>query len=437
MIEQTLGLPIDIHGGGIDLIFPHHENEMAQGVCADHDHDGYARYWMHNGFLNMGDEKMSKSLGNVALAHDLVKQVPGRGDPLGAAGRPLPRAAGLDRRPDRAGPQARSTGSTARCAGRRRRSRRRGAAAARRSSWRRCEDDLNTPRRHGRAVRAGHRRWRPRRRRRAAAERQGASCWPRPACMGFLQADPEAWFQGGVDEDLKARIEALIAARVAARAAKDWAEADRIRAELTALERRGDGRPHRRDLADQGAGLMARQARRDVRPRHRLQVPAAAAAGRAAEGRAPHRRPGAGRGDLGDRLRPGAWPTGTRSIRKAEGQIRIGDDADPDPGPAGRAAADDPARWCSTGCRTSSSTGGCRCWAGWCTTIRYIEIEKLGEENCIVSNGELFDGPAGAARSASGRPRTLRRGFAAMGEALKARAEAAWRERGGAPTSAP
>src|SRR5580700_6586244 len=76
MIEQNLGLPIDIHGGGNDLIFPHHENEMAQGVCADHP-PAYANYWMHNGFLNMGSEKMSKSLGNVVLVHDLVTHVPG------------------------------------------------------------------------------------------------------------------------------------------------------------------------------------------------------------------------------------------------------------------------------------------------------------------------------------------------------------------------
>src|SRR6202012_4753979 len=76
MIDETLGLPIDIHGGGNDLIFPHHENEMAQGLCADHGGE-YARYWLHNGFLNMGHEKMSKSLGNVILAHDLVSRYPG------------------------------------------------------------------------------------------------------------------------------------------------------------------------------------------------------------------------------------------------------------------------------------------------------------------------------------------------------------------------
>src|SRR5579862_853040 len=79
MIEQELGLPIDIHGGGIDLVFPHHENELAQGMCDGHDPESqegggtYARFWLHNGFLNMGEEKMSKSLGNVTLAHDLLQ----------------------------------------------------------------------------------------------------------------------------------------------------------------------------------------------------------------------------------------------------------------------------------------------------------------------------------------------------------------------------
>jgi cysteinyl-tRNA synthetase len=76
MIDETLGLPIDIHGGGNDLIFPHHENEMAQGICADHA-EAYANYWMHNGMLEFGSEKMSKSLGNVHLVHDLVTRVPG------------------------------------------------------------------------------------------------------------------------------------------------------------------------------------------------------------------------------------------------------------------------------------------------------------------------------------------------------------------------
>ncbi len=72
MIESELGETIDIHGGGQDLRFPHHENEIAQSACAHHGAP-LARYWMHNGFLRMGADKMSKSLGNIVLAHDLLK----------------------------------------------------------------------------------------------------------------------------------------------------------------------------------------------------------------------------------------------------------------------------------------------------------------------------------------------------------------------------
>jgi len=74
MIEAHLGETIDIHGGGLDLIFPHHENEIAQSRCA-HNGAPLARYWLHNGFLSMaGDEKMSKSLGNVVTVGDLLGQ---------------------------------------------------------------------------------------------------------------------------------------------------------------------------------------------------------------------------------------------------------------------------------------------------------------------------------------------------------------------------
>ena len=76
MIEQHLGTSIDIHGGGQDLIFPHHENEIAQGTCA-HDGAKYCRYWVHNGFVNVDHEKMSKSIGNVLLVHELLKDAPG------------------------------------------------------------------------------------------------------------------------------------------------------------------------------------------------------------------------------------------------------------------------------------------------------------------------------------------------------------------------
>lgn len=75
MINQHFGDTIDIHGGGQDLIFPHHENEIAQGTCA---HDSlYCRTWVHNSFVTVDGQKMSKSLGNVLLVRDLLDQAPG------------------------------------------------------------------------------------------------------------------------------------------------------------------------------------------------------------------------------------------------------------------------------------------------------------------------------------------------------------------------
>ena len=76
MIHTHLGKVIDIHGGGQDLIFPHHENEIAQGRCA-HNTDDYVKYWMHNGYLTIDGEKMSKSLGNFFTIHDVLAHAPG------------------------------------------------------------------------------------------------------------------------------------------------------------------------------------------------------------------------------------------------------------------------------------------------------------------------------------------------------------------------
>ena len=78
MAEKHLGLPFDIHGGGADLKFPHHENEIAQSCAAHHIvPEGFAKTWIHNGFVTVEGEKMSKSLGNVTLVHDLVESYPG------------------------------------------------------------------------------------------------------------------------------------------------------------------------------------------------------------------------------------------------------------------------------------------------------------------------------------------------------------------------
>jgi cysteinyl-tRNA synthetase len=72
MIKKHLGKTIDIHAGGQDLVFPHHENEIAQSTCA-HQGETFSRYWLHNGFLSIDNTKMSKSLGNVSLVRDLLK----------------------------------------------------------------------------------------------------------------------------------------------------------------------------------------------------------------------------------------------------------------------------------------------------------------------------------------------------------------------------
>ncbi|HUO12434.1 MAG TPA: cysteine--tRNA ligase [Caulobacteraceae bacterium] len=228
MIEQTLGLPIDIHGGGNDLIFPHHENEMAQGLCADHA-PAYANYWLHNGFLNFGDEKMSKSLGNVVLAHDLVGKVPGEAirwallsahyrQPLAWTEELIDQARkSLDRLyralQDAADVEAADDQPS-------------------QAFLEALDNDLNTPEAFAELhALAGQ----------LQTAKGAERAWAKGALLasarliGFLQGDPEAWFQGAADPALKARIERLIAERVAARGARDWTRADAIRAELTAL----------------------------------------------------------------------------------------------------------------------------------------------------------------------------------------------------------
>ena len=204
MIQAHLGETIDIHGGGLDLIFPHHENEIAQSRCA---HGGVplARYWVHNGFVDMGSEKMSKSVGNIVTVGELLEQGH-RGEVLRLAllsahyRQPLAWTEALvtqsktvlDRLYRTAGdaPAGEVDGEVIAALG----------------------DDLNTPQALARL----------------AAIDDPATVRASAQLMGLLSQTDEQWFRGEGDE----RVEGLIAARGEAKARRDFAEADRIRDEL-------------------------------------------------------------------------------------------------------------------------------------------------------------------------------------------------------------
>ena len=232
MINTHLGSSIDIHGGGQDLIFPHHENEIAQGEGANGGQ--YCRYWLHNGYVTVDGEKMSKSLGNFRTVRDLLKHYPGEviryallaghyRKPLDFSLTALDQArAALDRLYGSL-PTTNAPPSTARAEA---------VEAA-------LADDLNTPL----ALACMHETATALRKctdpdeqsRLLAMLRDGADL------LGLLQQSPTNWRQrGGMGDALaagptKATIEQLIAARQAARAARDFARADALRQELVAL----------------------------------------------------------------------------------------------------------------------------------------------------------------------------------------------------------
>jgi cysteinyl-tRNA synthetase len=207
MIERHLGRTIDIHGGGLDLIFPHHENELAQSRCA-HEGAPLARYWVHNGFLSMaGSEKMSKSLGNVVTVGALLEQGH-RGETLRLAllsahyRQPLEWSEALVQ-------QSKATlDRLYRAAGDAE------AGEVDAGVLEAVADDLNTPLALSRLSAIG----------------DPASLKASAALLGLLEQDAQGWFQGAGDE----RIDALVAARTEAKKARNFAEADRIRAELAA-----------------------------------------------------------------------------------------------------------------------------------------------------------------------------------------------------------
>ncbi len=247
MIERRLGGTIDIHGGGQDLIFPHHENEIAQGTCA-HDGQLYCHYWVHNGFVTVEGQKMSKSLGNVLLVRDLLGEAPGEAirfallsahyrqpldwsaDGLAQAKRGLDRLYGVLRDFADLPDVPLVPGQLDRF------------EAA-------LEDDLNFPGAIAELFQI------------AKAARQATTAEDRATykaalreagdLLGLLQEEPAAWFGESTGEDQDtAEIQRLVEARLAARSAKDYATADRIREELAALgitvEDRADGPAWRR-----------------------------------------------------------------------------------------------------------------------------------------------------------------------------------------------
>jgi cysteinyl-tRNA synthetase len=233
MAEAHLGETIDIHAGGNDLMFPHHENEVAQSTCA-HGGKVFARYWLHNGMLTFDGRKMSKSLGNVLVLHELLEQYPAEvlrflllrahyRQPLEWSDTTLAQAratldgwytvlrdlADIDVPHKELGVHA--DVEAALC------------------------DDLNTPEAFAAIARlAGIARAAdtPEAKRNAKAALLGAA-----GLLGILQHDPEAWFKqsaGGVAID-EAEVQRLVDARSAAKQARDFAESDRIRDVLSAM----------------------------------------------------------------------------------------------------------------------------------------------------------------------------------------------------------
>ncbi|KRD39298.1 cysteine--tRNA ligase [Lysobacter sp. Root916] len=226
MAAAHLGETIDIHAGGVDLQFPHHENEIAQSECA-HGGKTFARHWLHNGMLNFGGAKMSKSLGNIEKIHDLVRAHPPEAlryallsahyrQPLDWSDalieqsvRTLDRLYGTLR--DLADIQA-VDGIEIPAA----------IEAA-------LEDDLNTPNALAEIARIAGEARKAEGDERAARKREllGAGL-----ALGLLQQDPATWFARGADGSDDARIQALIDERNAAKKNRDFARSDAIRDQL-------------------------------------------------------------------------------------------------------------------------------------------------------------------------------------------------------------
>jgi cysteinyl-tRNA synthetase len=231
MAAEHLGRTIDIHGGGNDLIFPHHENEIAQSTCA-HGGQMFARYWLHNGFVNVNSEKMAKSVGNIVLVRDLLEIAPGEAIRLALLNahyrQPLDWSEQLleetRAKLDRLYGTLREIGGW-------------------QGEWHdiepdpqfiaALEDDLNTPK----ALAALFEISRQANRSEDGKERVQLAAKLRASAeiMGLLGSDPEEWFTSNAIDDLEVTaIRELIKRRDEARAGRDFSIADKIRDDLAA-----------------------------------------------------------------------------------------------------------------------------------------------------------------------------------------------------------
>jgi len=228
MIHAHLGETIDIHGGGRDLIFPHHENEIAQSRCA---HGGdYVRYWMHNAYLDIDGEKMSKSLGNFRTVRDLLQRY--RGEVLRFAllsahyRSPLNFSAELLA-------QAQSTldGLYSTLREVQDIELETDVPLADEPFYQALNDDLNTPVAIAEIHALAHRLHKASGEEKIALK---ARILAAGNLLGILEQDPEAWLQGADSDDAISAeaIEALVAERQEAKLARDYARADEIREEL-------------------------------------------------------------------------------------------------------------------------------------------------------------------------------------------------------------
>ena len=228
MAEAHLGDTIDIHAGGVDLQFPHHENEVAQSECA-HGGKPFARWWLHNGMLNFGGAKMAKSVGNIQRVHELVREHPPealRYALLSAHYRqPLEWSDGLIEQSVRTLDRLYGTLRDLHDVGE-------VNAEIPQSIEDALDDDLNTPQALAEVARIAA----EARKASTDADRQRlkGELLAAGRVLGLLQQDPAAWFGRGASSDDDARIQALIDERAAAKKSRDFARSDAIRDQLAA-----------------------------------------------------------------------------------------------------------------------------------------------------------------------------------------------------------